>query len=105
MAEIGSVKISQNTSDQMRKAEDLQSLVESIVSKIEEIDTEITNLVRGGLEGTSVQSMANSYIKNREVINDYVKRFAATACVLYDDAQDMMNEEMNANTAAGGVEA
>ena len=101
MAELGGVKLTQNTGKQSEKAEALELIVESIVSKIGEIDSEIVNLIRGGMEGASVQSMANTYIRNREVINDYVKRFASIACVLYDDAQGMKNLESQADTAAG----
>ncbi len=102
MAEFGGVKLTQNTDSQSSKAAQLESIVESIVKKIEEIDTEIMNLVRGGMEGSSVATMANTYIQNRNVINDYVKRFAATACVLDESAQAMKNINMNSDTAAGG---
>lgn len=102
MAEIGGVKLTQNTSSQSEKAEALEQIVESIVKKIEEIDTEIESLVRGGMEGNSVQTMANTYIKNREVISDYVKRFAATAYVLDESAKAMKKIEDQADTAASG---
>ena len=102
MAAIGGVKLTQNTSNQRAKAEALEQIVEDIVKKIEDIDEEIISLVRGGMEGTSVQTMANSYIKNREVINDYVKRFAATACVLDESSKAMRNIEQQSDTAAGG---
>lgn len=102
MADIGGVKLTQNTGSQSAKAEALMQIVEDVVKKIEEIDTEITGLVRGGMEGTSVQTMANTYLGNREVINDYVKRFAATACVLDESARAMKNIEQQSNAAAGG---
>lgn len=100
MAEFGGVYLTQNTSSQKEKAEQLSQLVVSIANKIEEIDTEILNLARGGLQGESVQSMADSYLKNREVISDFVKRFAATAIVLYDDAQGAQDDEVIMNSAA-----
>lgn len=103
MADIGGRKLTQNTGSQSAKAEALMNLVEEVVKKIEEIDEEITSLVRGGMEGTSVQTMANTYISNREVINDYVKRFAATACVLDEDARAMNNINQQSGTAAGGT--
>ena len=106
MAEFSGVKLTQNTDNQSSKAAELERIVESIVKKIEEIDTEIMNLVRGGMEGSSVATMANTYIQNRNVINDYVKRFAATACVLDESAQAMKKININSDTAAsGGVSA
>lgn len=102
MAEIGGVKLTQNTGSQSEKAEALEQIVESIVKKIEEIDTEIESLVKNGMEGNSVQTMANTYIKNREAISGYVKRFAATACVLDESAQAMKKIENQADMAASG---
>lgn len=102
MADIGGTKLTQNTSSQSQKAEALGEIVDSIVKKINEIDTEIENLVRNGMEGNSVQTMANTYIRNREVISDYVKRFAATAYVLDESAKAMQKIEQQADTAASG---
>lgn len=95
-------KINTEHKQSERKGEALEQIVESIVKKIEEIDTEIESLVRGGMEGNSVQTMANTYIKNREVISDYVKRFAATAYVLDESAKAMKKIEDQADTAASG---
>lgn len=102
MAEIGAAKLTQNTSSQSSKAEALEAIVESIVSKMDEIDTEIENLVKNGMEGSSVETMAKTYIANREVISDYVKRFAATAYVLDENAKAAAKIEQEAETAAGG---
>lgn len=101
MAEFSGVRLTQNVDDQSNKAMELENIVKSIVSKIEEIDTEIKSLVQGGMEGSSVATMAGTYIKNREVINDYVKRFAATACVLEENAQTMKKINLNSDSAAG----
>lgn len=103
MANFSGVKLTQNTTNQSQKAEALKEIVESIVSKMEEIDTEILNLVKSGMEGSSVATMAATYLRNREVISDYVKRFAATACVLDDNAQTMQKLNQSADTAASGV--
>lgn len=103
MAEFSGVKLTQNADNQSQKAEQLESIVKSIVSKMEEIDTEIKSLVQGGMEGSAVAAMAGTYIQNREVINDYVKRFAATACVLHENAQTMKTINQNSDTAASGV--
>ena len=103
MGTVSGVKVTQNTGNQKAKAEALEALVQRIVNKIEEIDSEITSLVQGGLEGNSVQTMANTYIHNREVVNDYIKRFALTAEVLYDTADLMQKNEDEANAAASGT--
>lgn len=104
MASLGGKRLTQNASDQQRKAEQLEALVQRIVNKMDEIDEEIINLVEGGMEGKSVQTMANTYIENRDVISQFVKRFAAIACVVHESAEQMMKVEEEANTAAmGGI--
>ena len=104
MAQIGGVKLTQNAGSQSEKAEALMQIVDSIANKIGEIDEEIENLTRNGMEGTSVQTMANTYIRNREVISDFVKRFAATACVLDESAREMKRQEQQSDMAAGGFQ-
>lgn len=103
MAQIGGAKLTQNTSKQIEKANELLEIIGSIAQKIGQIDEEIANLVKNGMEGSSVQSMANRYIENREVISDYVKIFANSAEELSNSAEDMRKIEEMANIAAGGV--
>jgi len=102
MADISGAKLTQNTSSQSAKAEALGEIVENIAKKINEIDVEIQSLVKGGLEGNSVQTMAKTYLHNREVISDYVKRFAATAYELDESAKAMQKAEQQADEAASG---
>lgn len=102
MAELTAAKISQNSSSQSSKAGQLNSLATSIASKIEEIDTEIKNLVKGGIEGTAVQDAADSYLKSRKAISQYVQRFAATAVLLDSSAEAMAEVNRKASTAANG---
>lgn len=102
MANFNGVVLTQNTGIQSQKAQDLYDIVGSVVKKIEEIDAEIMTLVKGGMEGSSVAAMANTYLKNREVINDYVKRFAAIACLLDENAVTMKNIDSTSEVAAGG---
>lgn len=102
MAGIEGVTLLQDADAQMEKAEQLLALAQGIANKIEEIDIEIENLVSGGLKGTAVKAMSQSYINNREVINDFIKRFATSACILYNGAEDTKNYQMQATDAAGG---
>ncbi|MBE5885268.1 MAG: hypothetical protein E7284_02560 [Lachnospiraceae bacterium] len=102
MSEIGGARLTQNTASQAEKAEALEEIVVRVVNKIEEIDEEIKTIVAGGIEGEAIETMATTYLRNREVISDYVKKFAALAIVLYEDSQNMKTVESNANVAAGG---
>lgn len=102
MAVISGAKLTMDANSQSNKAYELEAIVDSIVSKIQEIDEEILTLVQGGMEGSAVETMSRTYIQNREVINDYVKRFASIACVLDDDAQRMKKINENSEVSAGG---
>lgn len=102
MSEIGGVRLTQNTASQAGKAEALEDIVIKVVNKIEEIDEEIKTIVVDGIQGEAIATMAATYLRNREVISEYVKKFAALAIVLYEDSQNMQNVENNANIAAGG---
>lgn len=103
MGVIKSKRFTQEASEQMRKADALYELVERIVNKMDEIDNEVIGLVEGGLEGPSVQTAADSYIENREVISDFVKRFAAVAYDIHTSAGNAQRIEEEANSAAGAA--
>lgn len=54
----------------------LNDIIEESVKKIESIDSALEELVRGGLKGSAVTTMSNTYIKNRDTISDLIKEFA-----------------------------
>lgn len=103
MAGISGVKLSQTTDSQITKADELMDLVRDIIRKIEEIDDSIESLVKGGIEGKAVDAMTATYSKNREVINDYVKRFSATASLLRENAELTKKKSAEAVDAASGI--
>lgn len=84
------------------KANDLYDLVVRIKNEIHAIDEEIIAIAHKGLKGSAVESSVRTYIQNREVIDGFVKKFAATACVLSESAIAHSNINEEAETAAGG---
>lgn len=99
----GSGTVLMNANVQNTKAMELNNLMESIAEKIHQVDSQIEALVLNGIEGSSVEAMSKTYMENREVINNYVKRFATTACVLSANAIRSSNVDSNSASAAGGV--
>lgn len=102
MAKVTAVRISQNASVQKTKAAQLEALATSIKTQMLEVDSAIYELVNAGIEGTAIQAAAGTYIKNREVISGFVKRFAAAALVLDSgaDAMAKLNADAEANATA-----
>lgn len=96
MGVVGARRIGQTSTSQIAKAEDLLSLVSDIVSKITEIDDDIRMLVQGGIEGETVDPMVASYKQNREVIDDFVRRFSLTASVVKQNAELTMEKQAEA---------
>ena len=92
----------QNADAKMEKADQLMSIAQSIANKIEEIDTEIERLACGGLKGTAVEAMSQTYLHNRDIINTFIIRFASAACVMYNGSEDAKNYQMKATDAASG---
>lgn len=78
------------------KALEMNNLVEEIANQIEEIDAAILNLVQEGMEGTAVEEMAKKYGQNRELINAFVKRFAAMSAILDESAKEMQKIDAEA---------
>lgn len=90
-------RLSMDVNSMRNKAEELDSLVEAMANRIMNIDEEIKILVQGGLEGSAIESMATAYIKNREVISDYIRKFAMTAQILHESANALGTANSNAN--------
>lgn len=101
MANFSGVTLTMQTQNQSQKAIELDGIVKQVVSKIGEIDAEILRLVQGGIEGTAVETMAKTYINNRDVINEYVKTFESIACVLEENAVGMDTLNAHSEEAAG----
>lgn len=102
MSVISGQKISLTTDTQITRADELMDLVKDIIKKIEEIDTSIESLVKGGIEGKTVDAMTATYDNNRQVINEYVKKFSAAASLLRENAEVTKKKTQEAIEAAGG---
>lgn len=87
MGLVGASKIEHTMSNQIAKADDLMQLVSDIVKKIEDIDDDIILLVQAGLSGEVVEPAVRAYKENRDVINDFVRRFSLTASVIRQNAE------------------
>jgi len=96
MGLIGAKKVSQTMNDQIRKADDLLELTQKIIDKIADVDAEIELLVKGGIQGETVERMSTAYMKNREVINDIVQRFSLTASVIRQNAELTQEKQQEA---------
>lgn len=94
--------IEQDTAIVNSKAIALYELVEDIKTEVLAIDTEIQTLALSGIKGSAMTTAVNTYVTNREVLDDFVKRFAATACVLNENAIAHSNINDEAQTAASG---
>lgn len=90
-------RYSMDAQNMKNKAYEMEALVEKMANRITSIDEEIKSLVKGGLEGTAVESMATAYIRNREIISDYIRRFAKVAQILHESASAMEKANDNAN--------
>lgn len=86
------------------KAGDLNELVGRIAQEVFEIDEQIRALALNGIKGSAMTKAVHTYNTNREVIDQFVKRFAATACVLSESAIAHSNVNDEAETAAAGVQ-
>lgn len=96
--------IVQATESVNTKATQLNELVERIAAEVLEIDEQIRTLATSGLKGSAMTTAVNTYNTNREVIDDFVKRFAATACALSESAIAHSNINEEAQAAAAGVQ-
>lgn len=93
----------QNASNMNRKAIELHELVERIAQEVLDIDEQIQVLAAKGIKGSAMSQAMNTYVTNREVIDDFVKRFAATACALSDSSIAASNVNESAEGSASGV--
>lgn len=95
-------QIEQDAVSVNKKANDLYDLVVRIKDEIHAVDEEIIAMAQNGLKGTAVEAYVKTYEDNRKVIDDFVKRFAAVACVLSESAIAHSNINEEAEIAAGG---
>lgn len=93
--------VSQDASRLNKKAFELNELVERIAQEVLDIDEEIMLLAAEGIKGSAMSRAMHTYVTNREVIDGFVKRFAATACVLSESAIASSNINEEAEGAAG----
>lgn len=103
MSDFSGETLSMNVDSNATMAEELQSIITSIVNKVDEIDTSIQNLVKGGLEGSAVETAAATYIKNRTALSSYLQTFAQLQAVLEQNAENTKNINATADSAAAGV--
>lgn len=96
--------IIQNAASVNAKASELNELVGRIAQEVFEIDEQIRVLAQNGLKGSAMTKAVHTYNTNREVIDQFVKRFAATACVLSENAIAHSNVNEEAEAAAAGVQ-
>lgn len=89
-------KLSMNANSMEIKAEELGSIAKNIAEEVEQIDESISMIVKNGLEGTAVEEMAQTYLKNRSVISSFVQEFAALSIVLGKNAEGMKEIDMKA---------
>ena len=96
MALVGAKKIGQTANNQINKAEELLELMQNIIDKISLVDEEIEHLVRGGIQGKSVENMSSAYIQNRESIDAIVQRLSLAASLVKQNAELSREKEQEA---------
>lgn len=77
----------------------LNGIIEQSVSKIEAIDGALQDLVTSGLKGSAVDTMSQTYQKNRETISDLLKEFAKYSVELQNQEERIkrLNDDANEN--------
>lgn len=101
MSDFSGEVLSMNVDSNATMASELQAIITQIVNKIDEIDTSIMDLVKGGLEGSAVETAAASYIANRKTLSGYLQTFAQLQAVLEQNAEDNRTINAKADAAAG----
>ena len=89
--------------ERIDKMEDLQEIIESSVEKIYAIDEALEQLVKGGLKGSAVETMAGTYRKNRETINELIILFAKYYVELKTQEERITNLNRQAEENAAGT--
>lgn len=92
----------QNAGTTHKKAMELLDLVERIAQEIFDIDEQIQTIALKGLKGSAMSHAVDTYVENRNVIDNFVKRFAAAACALGDSSVAASNVNESAEGSASG---
>lgn len=92
-----------HTQERVSNIETLNQIIEMSVNKIEAIDNALEELVRGGLKGAAVETMATTYKKNRDNISDLLKLFAKYSVELQTQQERAEKLDSQANENAKGT--
>ena len=98
----GSSAIMLNSASVSTKADELGGLIMDIANEVGKIDGFIHDIATKGLKGTAVNGLLNTYIVNRDIIDDFVKNFARVSCTLKESAAAHSSVNEEAATAANG---
>lgn len=92
-----------HTQERTSNIELLNEIITKSVQKIEAIDGALEELVRGGLKGSAVATMATTYKKNRDNISDLLKLFAKYSVELQTQQERTETLDNQANENAQGT--
>ena len=84
----------------------LNGIIEQSVSKIEAIDGALQDLVTSGLKGSAVDTMSQTYQKNRETISELLKEFAKYSVELQNQEERIkrLNDDANENAIGAPIQ-
>lgn len=98
MADHTGESLSTDAVKNFARAAELAGTIALMVSKINEVDSTIKRLVQSGIEGTAVEEAANSYLKNRKALSEYLQAFASVQAVVEQTTENRkgINEKAQA---------